>query len=248
MGKRIYFYGLILMVFALSCKEKESIENSANVIINKAIEVSGGEKFKKSTISFQFRDKKYKAQRDNGLFVLERIFKDTSGIIRDELSNSGFKRFVNEELQNLPDSLADIYSNSVNSVHYFFVLPFGLNDPAVNKSYIGVATIKERQYHKIKVTFDEIGGGNDYEDVFIYWVGKDDFKLDFLAYSFRENGGGMRFRKAFNERYVNGIRFVDYDNFRPINKASDVSVLDQLFVMGKLELLSKIEMTDVKVE
>lgn len=236
------------MVFSLSCKEKESIEHSANLIINKAIEVSGGEKFKKSTITFQFRDKKYNAQRDNGLFVLERKFKDTSGIIRDELSNSGFKRFINEELQNLPDSLADIYSNSVNSVHYFSVLPFGLNDPAVNKSYIGETTIKEKQYHKIKVTFDEIGGGNDYEDVFVYWVSKDDFKVDFLAYSFRENGGGMRFRKAFNERYVNGIRFVDYHNFKPINKVSDVSDLDQIFVMGKLELLSKIELTDVNVE
>ena len=236
------------MVFALSCKEKETIENSANLIINKAIEVSGGEKFNKSTISFQFRDKKYKAQRDNGLFVLERIFKDTSGIIRDELSNSGFKRFINEELQNLPDSLADIYSNSVNSVHYFSILPFGLNDPAVNKSYIGETTIKGKQYHKIRVTFDEIGGGNDYEDVFVYWVGKDDFKVDFLAYSFRENGGGMRFRKAFNERYVKGIRFVDYNNFKPRNNASDVSDLDQLFVKGKLELLSKIELTDVNVE
>lgn len=248
MIKRRLFFGLILLTSHYSCKQMESAKNLANFTINKSIEVSSGEKIKNSTISFQFRDKKYRAKRDNDLFVLERIFKDSTGLIRDELSNSGFKRFINDELQILPDSLSNNYASSVNSVHYFSVLPFGLTDPAVNTNYLGTITIKNKEYHKIKVTFDEIGGGNDFDDEFIYWVGKKDYKVDYLAYSFHVNGGGMRFRKAYNERYINGIRFVDYDNYKPKVNEVQLIELDRLFEMDSLELLSKIELKNIMVD
>ena len=58
----------------------------------------------------------------------------------------------------------------------------------------------------------------------------------------------MRFREAYNERYVNGLRFVDYNNF----KSEDVSI--QLFDLGKifennqLKLLSKIELENINVD
>ena len=38
----------------------------------------------------------------------------------------------------------------------------------------------------------------------------------FGTYSYIESDGiGLRFREAFNERYINGIRFVDYNNYKP---------------------------------
>ena len=248
MMKQVFFYCVIFIISCLSCKENETGESLSNYVINESIAVSGGEKIEISTISFQFRDRDYRASRNNSSFMLERSFKDSTGVIRDELSNSGFKRFINDKLQNLPDSISDNFANSVNSVHYFSVLPFGLNDSAVNKKYVGLTTVENKEYHKIKVTFDEIGGGNDFEDVFIYWVGKDDNKVDYLAYSFHVNGGGMRFRKAFNERYIEGIRFVDYENYKPKEKVVDLTELERFFEKDEFILLSKIELENVLVE
>lgn len=245
---RILVCSLIVVIISIACNKKNKDENNAEAIVNKAIEVSGGEKIKSSVISFQFRDRYYKATRNEGEFVLERQFQDSTKVVTDKLSNSGFKRFINGQLQNLQDSIAVKYGNSVNSVHYFSLLPYGLNDAAVNKEYLDQTKVKDKEYYKIKITFDEIGGGEDFEDVFIYWIGKESNEVDYLAYSFSENDGvGMRFRKAYNERYVDGIRFVDYDNYKPTYKGANILELDKLFEQNKLKLLSKIELNNVEV-
>ena len=57
----------------------------------------------------------------------------------------------------------------------------------------------------------------------------------------------MRFREAYNERYVNGIRFVDYNNMKPINSGASVLKVDSLFNNDLLKLLSKIELKDIDV-
>jgi len=71
--------------------------------------------------------------------------------------------------------------------------------------------------------------------------------LDYLAYKYATNGGGVRFREAYNTRVVEGIRFVDYNNYKPENKEVSLSELDQLFTEEKLKLVSKIETEKVKV-
>ena len=245
---RILIYSFIIGLTLLACEQNKTDVNLAEAILIKSIDVSGGDSIKNSMISFQFRNKIYRANRKNGLFNLERKFTDSTRTVSDQLSNSGFKRFINDELQTISDSIAAKYSNSVNSVHYFSVLPYGLDDPAVNAQYLGLKNIKEKKYHKIKVTFDQIGGGEDFEDVFIYWIGNDDHKLDYLAYDFHVNGGGIRFREAFNERYLNGIRFVDYNNFKPKNQNSKLMKMDVLFEENSLEMVSIIELENLTIE
>ncbi|NNL15797.1 MAG: deoxyribose-phosphate aldolase [Flavobacteriaceae bacterium] len=245
---RILFYSFIISISLFACKQKVTDENIAETILNRSIEVSGGDVIDNSTISFNFRDRHYKAERNSGLYKLERNSIDSTRTILDQISNKGFQRFVNDELQTIPDSMVVRYSNSVNSVHYFSVLPYGLDDPAVNAEYLGLKVLKGKEYHKIKVTFDEIGGGDDFEDIFIYWISKDDHKLDYLAYEFHVNGGGIRFREAFNERYINGIRFVDYNNLKPMDKKSNLLEIDFLFEENILELVSKIELKNLTVE
>ena len=245
---RIMVYSFIIGLALVACQQNKTDVNIAKTILIKSIDVSGGESIKNSTISFQFRDRNYKAIRNNGSFKLERNFIDSTRTISDQLSNSGFQRVINDELQIISDSIVAKYVNSVNSVHYFSVLPYGLDDPAVNSQYLGLKNLKGKEYHKIKVTFEEIGGGADFEDVFIYWIGKEDHKLDYLAYDFHVNGGGIRFREAFNERFINGIRFVDYYNFKPKDKNSNLLEMDVLFEENNLELVSKIELKNFTVE
>ncbi len=240
-----YKYVFIITLLFSSC-EKASM--TAQDVIDNAIEISGGEKYRNIELEFDFRDKHYKSIRNNDSYQYERYFKDSINQIKDVLTNTGFQRFINGELATIPDSMATKYTSSVNSVHYFVLLPFGLNDAAVNKMYLGKVSIKDKEYHKIKITFDQEGGGEDFEDVFIYWIQVDTFKAAYIAYSYIEDDGfGLRFREAYNERFVNGLRFVDYNNYKPESDEKDVTSLDKLFADNKLQLLSKIETENVVV-
>lgn len=250
-------YKKIILLFLIttsifSCKKELT---DADAIVRKSIEVSGGDFIKNSVIDFDFRDKHYRAFRNKGKFVLEREFKDESNQyfdtivqIKDAINNKGFQRFVNNFPMAVRDSTASKYSASVNSVHYFSVLPYGLNNRAVKRTYLEQSKIKGKDYYKIKVTFNEDGGGEDFEDVFIYWISTETFKVDYLAYSYEENHGtGLRFREAFNERYIEGIRFVDYNNYKSKDEKVILETIDIQFENGKLELLSKIELENVLV-
>lgn len=207
----------ICVLFALvimSCNSKKKLDT--NVIINKSIDVSGGDKIGSSRITFDFRDKHYVAERNNGYFLYERISVVSSNSIFDKLTNDGVERFINQEKIIVPDTMVTKYSSSVNSVHYFSVLPYGLNNKAVNKKYLGLVTIKGLDFYKIEVAFQENGGGEDFEDVFLYYVSVNDFKVKYLGYSYHEDDGiGFRFRESYNERFIEGIRFVDYYNYKP---------------------------------
>lgn len=248
-----YLYTCLIAIMVFSCKndKKAPIEKplSANEIINKSIEVSGGERFSRSSLKFEFRDIYYQALRKNHEFLLVRVLVKDNDSIFDMLSNVGFERYNNKEFIKLEDSLVTKYKASVNSVHYFSVLPYGLNDNAVNKTLIGEEQIKSKNYYKIQVTFNQEGGGEDYEDVFVYWIDKETFKIGYLAYSYNEEDGvGMRFREAYNERYIKGLRFVDYNNYKSENDTIKLFNLGKAFEKNQLKLLSKIELKNVAVE
>ena len=81
-------------------------------------------------LDFEFRDKKYASTNTAGTVVMERISNMDSVVIRDVKEKNDFKRFINDSLIAVPDSLARRYMNSINSVHYFSRLPYGLNDGA----------------------------------------------------------------------------------------------------------------------
>ena len=106
--------------------------------------------------------------------------------------------------------MANRYVASVDSVLYFVQLPLTLVDVAVLRKYLGMVNINGRTYHKIEVRFSEENGGHDFEDVYLYWFEGKTFSMDFLAYSYATNGGGVRFWKAFNKKgcgrnYLSGL-------------------------------------------
>ena len=243
--KKIIF--LLLPVLLISCNE-EYTAPKVEKIVSEAIEHAGGENYEKAKIRFKFREMEYESSRKNGIFELVRIKKDSSGVIKDVLSNDGFKRFVNGEEVELQDSLVTAYSESVNSVHYFVQLPFGLNDEAVEKELVGEDEINNKRYFEVKVTFKQAGGGKDHEDVYMYWIEKKDFTVDFMAYRFFVNDGGIRFRVAMNPRKINGIRFVDYDNYKSEDLNTPLEQLDELYEAGSLEKVSEIKNEILSVE
>ena len=236
------------LLFLIGCKEKpKPLVYNVQEIVDKSISVSGGDLYKKSNVYFNFRDREYQSEVIENKKILKRAFTKDSIFIIDIKEPAEFCRYVDNKMVIVPDSLANAYANSVNSVHYFASLPYGLNDRAVNKEFLGEKTIKNTEYYKVKVTFDQEGGGEDFDDVYIYWFNKKTYKPDYLAYEFHVDGGGIRFREAYNERYVNGIRFVDYNNYKPKDKSKSIFEIEEIFEKGELELLSKIELEDVWV-
>jgi hypothetical protein len=238
---------ILFFAVIMSCTNTRK-ELTAQEIIDKAIVVSNSHTVSNALISFDFRKHSYVADRGNGLFSLERILKTDTTRTKDVLSNTGFKRFVNDELVEVPDSMAIKYSESINSVHYFATLPYGLNDKAVKKKLLEETSIKGKEYYKIQITFHQEGGGVDFEDVFVYWICKKEFEIDYLAYAFHVNGGGLRFREAIKEERIKGIRFVNYNNYKPLDESVTVSTLDVAFLNGQLQLLSEINLSNIKVE
>lgn len=172
------------LLFLFGCKENKTSESatlSAEEIVNKSIATVGGSQIDRSEIRFDFRDKHFKAVRDQGKFRLERQFKDSIGLIHDVLDNSGFVRYEEEKQVQVADTMIPKYSGSVNSVHYFSILPYGLDGKAVHKTYMDSMEIGGETYHKIKVTFSEEGGGEDHDDEYIYWINTENFTVDYLA-------------------------------------------------------------------
>lgn len=229
-------------------QEEQSL-SEAEKIINQVIERHGGERYENSMVRFTFRDRVYKATRRGGSFEYERLFTNDAGDeVRDVLSNDNFYREINGERVALSAKDSSAYANSVNSVLYFALLPYFLDDRAVNEDYLGEVTIKDEPYHKIKVTFDQQGGGKDFQDEYVYWFHRDSLTMDYLAYNYETDGGGARFREAYNVRNVNGIRFADYINYKPEDERNlDVETFDTLFEQGGLEELSRIDSENIEV-
>lgn len=235
---------LLLIVLFNACKYQPTVQE----IVDNSISYSKLNKVSNSIVSFDFRKNNFKAKRNNGYYEFTRLINKDSLKYKDILSNSGFKRYINDNLVELSKKDKNRYSNSVNSVHYFSVLPFGLNDKAVKKKLLKPVFIKGKEYFKVQITFNEESGGEDFDDVFIYWFAKDNYKLDYLAYKYNTNGGGVRFRDIKKENFVNGIRFVDYNNYKLLDKNIDFYTIDKLYENGKLKKISEIVLENIKVD
>lgn len=222
----------------MGCQSSESTL-SPKQIVEHAIDYSGKSRLNENILKFEFRDYRYKSIPTCDGLKLERMSKKDS--TRDVLVKDKLSRYYRDSLVKLADSTAFSYYESVNSVHYFIQLPLRLQDEAVNLSGLGKEDIEEKTYHKVQVKFSEDGGGVDFEDVYIYWFDVEDFSMDFLAYSFLVNEGGMRFRKAINRRTIDGVVFQDYENYKPKVKSNELEEIGKMYENDELELLSLIE-------
>lgn len=236
---------LIFMVVLAGCTSEPP---NAQAIIDHAIEAYGGQKLNRTDIEFDFRKIHYRCFYDNGIMSYERLFKDDSlGQVHDILSNEGFIRSVNNQVVELDKEWTGKYTRSVNSVIYFFRIPFNLNDPAVNKELLGETEINGQAYYEVLVHFDEEGGGEDHDDSFVYWFNKETFFIDYFAYSYSTDGGGKRFRVTINPRVINGLRVVDYINYEPTDLSVSIKDYENYYETGGMKELSRIENENVVV-
>ncbi len=220
-------------------------QDDAQKIINKSIKAHGGKKYNEKSFEFDFRDRTYTYSIKDGVYRYTRTSKENEPKYLDVLTNNGFERMVNNKSESLTSKQQRSYSDALNSVVYFAMLPYYLNDAAVKKKYLGKKVIKDITYHKIEITFNKEGGGTDHDDRYVYWFDAADYSLDYLGYSYHVNGGGVRFREAYNTRQTEGVLFQDYVNYKA-DKDTPVDSLDDLFLSGKLKELSRIELKNIR--
>ena len=220
--------------------------NPAQGIVDRAIETHGGSAYDAFELAFDFRDRHYTASQKDGQYVYTREFTDSTGSIKDVLDNNGFMRYRNNQTVELSDEREGAFTRSVNSVIYFALLPHGLNDPPVNKQFVKETTIDGEPYNLVRVTFDVHEGGH--QDIYLYWFHRDNHTMDYFAYSYETDGGGIRFRKAVNPRKKGGILWQDYMNYRPEDETVPIDSLEEMFVSGKLRKLSEIKMENIVVK
>ncbi len=239
-----------LLLFLIACKATKNnglrSNDPASQVLSKTLHAHGGTLYDEAHFSFVFRKKKYTFHnKKDGYQYTTRYTKDGQEIL-DVLSNTDFIRTIDGKEIPLSSKDKSRYGASVNSVIYFATLPHKLTDPAVNLSYKGETKVKGKRYQILEVKFDKEGGGKDHDDEFYYWINMDTHLIDYLAYNYTVNGGGVRFRSAYNKRQYHGIHFQDYVNYKAA-VGTALSELPQLYEEGKLEELSRIETEDVRL-
>jgi hypothetical protein len=248
-------FAMTAFVWAAACAQEEAGTTSApdspemaeaRQVLSATIERHGGGALDRRTITFGFREDAFRLVRENGLFYQERIRETAAGVETDVMTNEGTYRWVDGAP--LPLSPEELHSleTGVNSIVYFAFLPFRLDDPAVRPRDLGSRTIEGRPYRLIEVTFDEEGGGRDYHDRFLYWIHEQDNTLDYLAYLYHVNDGGIRFRRAIQRREVDGLLVQDYENFRLVGYPDDVASYEAMTAYeGELDGLGLEWVSDV---
>ncbi len=237
--KNFIYLGLIFVTGILqSCKSK--IENP-EILVNNAIQSHGLHELSNKSITFDFRDISYSMYRTDQNYIYTRTFEDSLGKVVDSVFNSSkIRRHRNDSLVNLDEEWSNKYLNSVNSVLYFFQVPFILKDPAAKKLILDQVNIEGQPYYSLKITFSEENGGEDFEDEYRYWIHTEKYTVDYLAYNYQTEGGGTRFRKAINRREINSLTFQDYINFKPETKFPPLDSLPMHYEKGKLKEVSRI--------
>lgn len=234
-----------LLVSLSTCKKSQKSLTRGEQITFECIDAHGGERYNTAHYRFNFRDKKYTFHNNDELYEYTVSYEKDGQDIYDFMNNETFVRTVNGKEVELTEKQKSSYSQSLNSVIYFATLPHKLLDDAVHKTYVGSAEIKGKSYQVVEVTFDEKGGGKDFEDTYHYWINQNTKAIDFLAYNYAVGKGGVRFRSAYNTRVVGGIIFQDYINYKAAI-GTPLKDLPKMWEEGKLEELSRIETKDVK--
>ena len=230
-------------------EEEPPVAEQAAGVIQRAIAAHGMTDLNGKRISFAFRERDYGIELQDGRYRYTRSFVDSTGQrVRDELTNEGLRRFRQDSAVGLSVKDSTAYAASVNSVRYFFLLPFGLEDPAVQAELLDTVGIGQSVYDRVRVTFSAQGGGTDHEDIYHYFFDREDGQLDYLAYTFETDGGGIRFREAINKRRVGDVVVQDYVNYGLDGADRDIATIARRYEAGELPELSRIENTSVRIK
>lgn len=220
--------------------------DSAEWVIRRSINEHGG-MWTDRYVEFVFRNRLYSFKTDSGKFIYTVTYSDSFRIIKHILTNGGLRSFINDVEHVFEDEQAKAAAASLNSVIYFFMLPQRLLDMAVESEYLGKQKILNRVHYTVKIGFSKQGGGEDHDDEFVFWFDAGDFKMNYFAYRYHREGGGVRFRIADSAYTTSGFRIQHYLNLKYDSISIRLETLPDLFVQDQLDTLSYISIENLKI-
>ena len=244
--RRLALAGALLAGLAGAC-QTGGPEGAAGIVAA-SIERHGGDGFDRVHLTWDFRGVPFEVIRYDGQFRYQRTVEDSLGTpVVEVMQNEGSWIEVAGEDRDVDAQARARLGTAVNSVVYFGFLPFRLDDPPVRAADLGTREVAGEPYRKIEITFEQAGGGPDWEDRFIYWFHDADGTLDYLAYREAADVETTRFRRAVNRREIGGLLFQDYENYTGDPDVGDVADYDRLFEAGATRLVSMVEFDNLGV-
>jgi hypothetical protein len=242
------FLCLGFVCIAVAASSTGCAGDDASQVINEARAAHGVSVIDTATVQFDFRGDLYTAKRDGGLYEYSRSYLEDGVPVRDIMSNDSTYRLVDGSVAEIDERERRRIESTVNSVIYFALLPYNLGDDAVRARLLTEESIRGEPYDVIEVTFDEEGGGRDWQDRYVYWINRRNRTMDFLAYNFDDDdGGGSRFREAVNPREIAGVRFQDYLNYTVDTLRIEIERYPEYLDSDVLELVSTVEIDEIEV-
>ncbi len=219
-------------------------------IVDRAIAYHGGDAYQTSRTELDLCSKSgcfhLVAEVDGGRFDY-RVSRETAESAIEVRSTNDTLEVVRDGANvDVEAAKAQSYRDWAMARVYFCFLPFRLNDPSVIQQDLGLVDWDGRKLHKVKVTF-EADSSTDASDEFMYWFDPDTARLEFFAYSYDNNGGGLRFRRAVHHRRIGGILFFDQENLGTEDADISVDDLDAAVVRDRLRHISTVRLEAIKV-
>lgn len=250
----ILFLSVFIATWAAGCAAEEP-DPATNVeaYIDAVIDAHGGDVLDRAIVTFTFRGAEFTLEREDGRFHYRRAYADSlDQRVVEGITNEDVYRVVEADTVAIDADTRGSIETTVNSVAYFALLPYPLQDPPVQATYAGPDTVGETRYHRVAVTFGQ-GGGADYQDEFLYWFDANTHAMDYMAYAFGVGGPeedqGTRFREAYNVRRMEGVRFADYRNY--VSESIEPGTLSRYPAHWRddaVELVSTVELENVAVQ
>lgn len=238
-----WILGLLCVFAFISCAEKPTL--TAEQILSKSIEATGGKKFYNSTIRFEADNLHYTLERKNHItnFTAERLKENDS--MKAVYNNGQISYYLNGVYQEPGTYSQRILNTKVDGFVYAFSLPFVLDQNAVRLSRDPDVTIRRQNYHVLHATFAKTEDGHD--DEFYLYIHPETFLVEFYAMRYYYAGGKNLFRRLYNSRMVDGLRFADYYSFTATESDIPLGDLYKYYSVPQLREVQHVQYTNIEV-
>ncbi len=220
-------------------------------IVEKAIEHHGGDLYRHSETELDVCSKSgcfhLTARVDGDRWAYTVAGKSGDSRRRVISAHDGLQVWKNGEIEAVEAGEEQRYRDWAMARVYFCFLPFRLGDESVYQRDLGLVDWDGRRLHKVKVTF-EPGTSSAAGDEYLYWFDPESARLEYFAYSYDDNGGGLRFRRAVRHRRIGGLLFFDQENHGADGLGLSVDEIDADYVRDSMRHVSTVRLDPIRVE
>ena len=233
-------------------------DTEALALLDRARVHHGSALLDRAEITFSFRGTPFVLRRDGDQFRYARTLTDSLGqTVEEVVDNAGTHRYVDSVEVPLDEAESGRVHTAVNSVAYFALLPAPLADPAVRVRMLSPDRVGDEDYDRVEVTFAQEGGGEDWEDRYVYWLRQLDGQIGHYAYTYEVSAGdtartdtGTRFRVPLRTYERDGVLFQDWQNLSADSiraPGPDLDAFGTAFDTGRTFEVSEVILDSVRV-